>query len=115
MGKSESAWSLTGVVGAGVMVIVLIGSVAGVMQIAKTARSSARPAAVTAAAAPAVVQLEEIDQVRRERDALLQEIRESRAQAAAERAATQYKDAKCVGGILFAKVNGELRNVGYCR
>lgn len=96
------------------MLIVLIGSVAGVMQIAKIARSSARPATVTAAAAPAAVQLEEIDQVRRERDALLQEIRESRARAAAERKATQFKDAKCVGGILFATVKDELRNVGYC-
>lgn len=97
------------------MLIVLIGSVAGLMQIARSARSSARPAPAIAPAAPVAVRPEEIDQMRRERDALLQEIRESRARAAAERTATQFKDAKCVGGILFAKVNGELRNVGYCK
>ena len=66
-----------------------------------------------AAKAPQVA-AERLEQVELERDAALQEIREQRARIADERTKPQHTDAKCVGGILFATVNGELRNVDRC-
>lgn len=111
MGKSESAWSLTNVVGAGVMLIALAASAAGVLQLAKRSKPVTYPA--TVADDPQVTP-ERLEQVELERDAALQQIREQRARIAAEQTKPQHKDAKCVGGILFATVNGELRNVGYC-
>lgn len=93
------------------MLIALAASAAGVLQLVK--RSKPVPSPAPAAKAPQVA-AERLEQVELERDAALQEIREQRARIADERTKPQHKDAKCVGGILFATVNGELRNVDRC-
>ncbi len=93
------------------MLIVLIGSAAGVAQIASRKQPTERdaPAIETSRQNP------DIAQMQRERDEALRQVRELRAKAAEERAGTQHKDGKCIGGVLFATVEGELRNVGNCR
>lgn len=93
------------------MLIVLIGSAAGIVQIASRKQPQARPAP-----APEISrQNPDIAQAQQERDEALRQVRQLRAQAAAERAASKHKDGKCIGGVLFATVDGELRNVGTCR
>lgn len=114
MRKTESAWSLTNAVGAGVMLIALAASAAGILQLTKRSARAPQPAQADEESKPAP---EGLEQVRQERDEALRQLREQRARARVvdERSTPQHKDAKCVGGVLFARVNGELRNVGYCK
>lgn len=87
---------LTNIVGAGVMLIVIAGTITGVYQIAKAARAIA-PQATTAAPEqsqpPPQIEL---------------------PPARSETQRPLPKNAKCVGGVIFATIDGELRNVGHC-
>lgn len=93
------------------MLIALAASVAGVLQLAKRSKpvTYPAPAAEEPPAAP-----ERLKDMQQERDEAIQQLRDQRARIAAEQAKPDYKNTKCVGGILFATVHGELRNIGYC-
>ncbi|WP_156880411.1 hypothetical protein [Thermomonas fusca] len=93
------------------MLIVLIGSAAGITQIASRKKPPVRPAPAPEAPRQSL----DTARIQRERDEAMRQLRELRAKVAAERTAEKHQDAKCIGGVVFATVDGELRNVGTCR
>ncbi|MBV2210280.1 MAG: hypothetical protein KUL77_12050 [Thermomonas sp.] len=111
---NQSSISLTGIVGAGIMLIVLIASAAGVMQIADSAKRSKRPRPLAKVAKSEPSKNVELEKLRQQQAAELEHIRMMREQAADERARENYKNTRCLDGILFETVNGELSNVGRC-
>lgn len=96
------------------MLIVLIASAAGIMQIADSAKRSSRPRPLAAHVKIEANENADVQLSRQEKAAQLEKIRRMREQAAAERAKAEHKNARCLDGILFATVNGVLTNVGRC-
>lgn len=89
------------------MLIALAASVAGVLQLAKRSTPMAYSGPVAEETHEAPGRLKDVQQ---ERDEAMQQLRDQRARIAKP----DYTNTKCVGGILFANVRGELRNIGYC-
>lgn len=110
MDKSETAWSLTNIVSAGMMLIVVIATIAGLIQLTKKKKPNGTATAYTTPAPHP--DNAELVQARSERDEAIRLLQEQRLQAVRT---TQAKDIKCVDGILFGRVEGELRNIGHCQ
>ncbi len=102
--------TLTNAVGAGVMLIVIIATAAGIAQLGA---KQTKPAAMRVATQP---QQDEAA-ASEARKAALEEIRASRAAAQTQAPAAKPalpKGARCIGGVVFAEIDGELRNVAKC-
>lgn len=93
---------ITKIVGAGMMLIAGIATVAGVYQLTRKGQNQSPPSPLVEARTPTR------SDVRDRRPRKIEQ------ESSIEHPFARAKNKRCVGGVVFAEVDGELRNIGYC-
>lgn len=85
-------------------------TIAGIYELRRSSQAATAPAPA-AFQQPDIAQSDEIERLRAENRLLKVDAAREKHQAFLQE---RNKTAKCVGGVLFREVDGELRNVGSC-
>lgn len=112
---NRSKKSPAGKIEAGIATILVIVCAVGLAKIAVSAKESARTKNLAKIQGKTPVQEAKNEAKNGKLSQARLVVREPGEMPLIEQPEPQYKNARCINGILFATVKGELSNVGYCK